>query len=141
MRWFWENKMYDLSFIYSSGYIRSVWTRIKFIQQKLKQTTTPAQKFNFNLFINYWDVSWGQRVTASPMHSFCVPCDRKLSSKTAYSPRSCSSSPSIVTVKSIIDVLALISGEYAGFGSLVVMYNINPGITSHSLSPTTTCKW
>lgn len=37
-----------------------------------------------------------------------------------------------------MDVLALISGEYAGLGSLVVMYKTNPGITSVSLSPTTT---
>lgn len=46
--------------------------------------------------------------------------------------------PSIVTVKSIIEVFALISGEYGGFGNLVVMYNINPFNTSHSLSPTIT---
>lgn len=38
----------------------------------------------------------------------------------------------------MMDVLALISGEYAGLGSLVVIYSINPGITSFSLSPTTT---
>lgn len=51
-----------------------------------------------------------------------------------------SSNPCMVTVKSMMDVFALISGLYAGFGSFVVMYNMNPGITSFSLSPTTTCK-
>uniref|UniRef100_A0A2M4D0S6 Putative secreted protein n=1 Tax=Anopheles darlingi TaxID=43151 RepID=A0A2M4D0S6_ANODA len=53
-------------------------------------------------------------------------------------PSSWSSRPRIVTVKSMIDVLALISGLNGGFGSLVVMYSIKPGITSHSLSPTST---
>lgn len=44
----------------------------------------------------------------------------------------------MVTVKSIIEVFALISGEYGGLGSLVVMYIMNPLRTSHSLSPTNT---
>lgn len=46
--------------------------------------------------------------------------------------------PCIVTVKSIMEVFALISGEYGGFGSFVVIYNMNPFKTSHSLSPTIT---
>ncbi len=40
----------------------------------------------------------------------------------------------------MIDVLAEISGVYAGFPSLVVTYNLKPSITSHSLSPTFTYK-
>lgn len=44
----------------------------------------------------------------------------------------------MVTVKSIMEVLALISGEYGGFGNLVVIYSMNPLRTSHSLSPTIT---
>uniref|UniRef100_A0A183L641 LAGLIDADG_2 domain-containing protein n=1 Tax=Schistosoma curassoni TaxID=6186 RepID=A0A183L641_9TREM len=49
-------------------------------------------------------------------------------------PRSWSSRPRIVTVKSMIDVLA-ISGVYDGFGNFVVIYRRNPLIISHSLSP------
>jgi len=53
-------------------------------------------------------------------------------------PSSWSSSPFIVTVKSMIDVLADTSGVYAGLASLVVTYRRNPVITSTSLSPTFT---
>ena len=55
-------------------------------------------------------------------------------------PSNWSSNPFIVTVKSIIDVLALTSGVYAGLPSFVVMYNVNSFITSTSLSPTITLK-
>ena len=51
-------------------------------------------------------------------------------------PSSWSSSPFIVTVKSMIAVLALISGLYAGLPILVVMYRVNPSRSSISLSPT-----
>ncbi|KAK2185973.1 hypothetical protein NP493_215g00029 [Ridgeia piscesae] len=53
-------------------------------------------------------------------------------------PNNWSSSPFIVTVKSMMTVRAEISGVYAGFGSFVVMYNVKPFITSISLSPTFT---
>ena len=53
-------------------------------------------------------------------------------------PSSWSSSPFMVTVKSMMEVRAEISGVYTGLGSLVVMYRPKPSITSHSLSPTFT---
>ena len=53
-------------------------------------------------------------------------------------PSSWSSSPFMVTVKSMMDVRAEISGVYDGFGSFVVMYNVKPFMMSHSLSPTLT---
>jgi hypothetical protein len=43
-------------------------------------------------------------------------------------------------VKSIIDVLALTSGVYAGLPNFVVTYSLKPSITSTSLSPTFTCR-
>lgn len=53
-------------------------------------------------------------------------------------PSSWFSKPFMFTVKSMMDDLALISGLYTGFGSLVVIYSWNPSITLHSLSPTLT---
>ena len=44
----------------------------------------------------------------------------------------------MVTVKSMMAVLAEISGVYDGLGSLVVMTSLNPFMTSTSLSPTLT---
>mmetsp|Transcript_23249 Transcript_23249/g.48284 ORF Transcript_23249/g.48284 Transcript_23249/m.48284 type:complete len:205 (-) Transcript_23249:10819-11433(-) len=51
-------------------------------------------------------------------------------------PRSCSSSPLWVTVKSTIVVLAWSSGLKWGLGSLVVMYKKNSFTYSQGLSPT-----
>ena len=48
--------------------------------------------------------------------------------------------PLMVTVKSMMAHLALISGVYAGFGSLVVMNSWKPSRMSISLSPSMTWK-
>lgn len=55
-------------------------------------------------------------------------------------PSSWSSSPLLVTVKSMMEVRALISGVYEGLGSFVVRYSVKPVNTSTSLSPSFTCK-